>query len=441
VTASPPLLRIAARSVRKNARHSAGTILAIAVGFLALVLMDGYLSYLERDLTDAIGERLLSRDVVVERPGAPDLRESARPFEEAQLGAPEQAFLDAWLAARPDVVARMRFVYVWGSASTGRASAPFYGLGYDVEAGRAVRGRYAWDVLAGRPLYRAGADAALLGGGLGTRLDCERMGRPPVFGRDGLPIEAERPFRCRRPRVQLIATTASGQLNAVDAEVAGIVDGGIAEFDSKWVNLPLPLAQRLLDTDTVAGYIARLADPAAAPAFARALEAAARARGLAISAYPWMEHPNAEEHRRGLKLLAVYRALVALVVVLVAAMSTLTTMAKAVSERTREIGTLRSLGFLRRHVVALFAVEAAILSLAGAVLGAIATLGITLAVNGAGISYQVGLATLPIPLAIRLRPGVYVAAALFLAALAAVAAVLPARAAARQAIPDALSHV
>ncbi len=439
---SPPLLRIAARSVRKNARHSAGSILAIAAGFLGLVLIDGYLSYIEHDMTDAFAERLLTRDVIIERPGAADLRQSARPFDEAELGEREQAFIGAWLDARGAAVpARIRFLYAWGSASTGKASAPFYGLGYDVEDGAKIRGRFAWDAIAGRPLQRAGAEAAVLGRGLGVRLDCEAVGSPPLYGRNGRPIEEERPFRCRRQRVQLIANTATGQLNAIEPEVVGLIDGGILEFDSKYVNLPLPLAQRLLDTKAVSGFVARLADRSTAARFCREFGEAARAQGLNLVAYPWAEHPNAEENRRSLATLGVYRVLVAIVVVLIAAMSVLTTMAKAVSERTREIGTLRSLGFLRRHVVALFALEAALLALVGTAAGSAAALGITFLVNRAGITYDAGLASMPLPLEIALRPDTYALSALLLALLAALAAVVPARRAARARIPDSLAHV
>jgi putative ABC transport system permease protein len=440
--ASPPLLRIAARSVRKNARHSAGTILAIAVGFLALVIFDGYLSFLEEDQTQAIGERLMVLDVLIERPDADGARHSGQPFEDAALGAREQAFLERWLAARQgEISGRMRALYAWGSASTGKASAAFLAVGYDVPEGATLRGRYGWDAIAGKPLQRGGPASVVLGRGLGELLDCEAVGRPRLFGEDGLPIPEERPFTCRRPRVQLIANTASGQLNAVDADVLGLIDGGLVEYDSKYVNMPLPLAQRLLDTSAVSLYVVRLHDPTRARAFGRELSAAARAEGLSIAAMPWIEHSSSEESRRGMKVLGVYRVLVASVVVLIAAMSVLTTMAKSVSERTREIGTLRSLGFLRRHVVSLFALEAALLAAAGTAVGAALGLAISFLVNGAGVMYDAGLMSMPIALKIGLRPGTYLAAALFLSILAAVAAVLPARRAAQARIPDALSHV
>jgi putative ABC transport system permease protein len=440
--ATTPLLRIAVRSVRRNARHSAGTILAIAVGFMALTLFDGYLTFIEKDTSDAIAERFMVKDVLVERPGAIDARQSGRPFHESALGEREQAFLDAWLAAHAaEAVGHARFLYLWGSASAGRASAPFVGYGYDVAEGTRLRGRFAWDALVGRPLWKAGGDAVVLGRGLGGLLDCAPTSEAPWFGEDGLPVAEERPFACRRPRVQLVVNTASGQLNAAEPEVVGLIDGGLVEFDSKYANLPMALAQRLMDTRAVSLYAVRLADPGRAAAFSRELVAAARAEGIELEAVPWQEHISGEESRRTTKLLGTYRVLVALVVVLIAAMSVLTTMAKAVAERTREVGTLRSLGFLRRDVVRLFAVEAVLLSLLGTAVGAVAAVAVALAVNGAGITYDAGLMSLPFPLRIALVPATFAASAAFLALLATAAAVLPARRAARARIPEALAHV
>ncbi|HET9554818.1 MAG TPA: FtsX-like permease family protein [Anaeromyxobacteraceae bacterium] len=439
---APPLLRIAARSVLRNARHSAGTILAIAVGFLALTLFDGYLTFIEKDTSDAIAERFMVKDVLVERPGAIEARQSGRPFHESALGEREQAFLDGWLAAHAaEAPSHARFLYLWGSASAGKASAPFLGYGYDVAEGARLRGRFAWDALVGRPLWKAGDDAVLLGRGLGGLLDCAPTSDRPWFGEDGLPIAEERPFACRRPRVQLVVNTASGQLNAAEPEVVGLLDGGLVEFDSKYANLPMALAQRLMDTRAVSLYAIKLTYPRRAAVFSRELVAAARAQGVELEAVPWQEHISGEENRRSMRLLGTYRVLVALVVLLIASMSVLTTMAKAVAERTREVGTLRSLGFLRRDVVRLFALEGALLSLLGTAVGAAASVAAALAVNRAGITYDAGLMALPFPLRIALEPATFAGAAAFLALLATAAAIVPARRAARSRIPEALAHV
>ncbi len=437
---SPPLLRIAWRNVRRNARHSLGSILAIAVGFVAISVFDGYLTYLGEDNANMFADMFMMGDLIIEPVGASDADEGIA--GKVLLGEREQAFVDEFLASRAgEVVARMPMIWAWGFASAGKATSRFIAFGYDPVDGAKLRRRLAWNALAGKPLHLAPESSILLGMGLGSLLDCEPTDHAPAKAWDGAIVARERPFACRRPRVQLVASTTSGQLNAVEPEVVGLIDGGLKDLDAKFAQIPLSLAQRLLDTKGLSMYTVLLRDATGAPAFARDLVQAAKAKGIAIVAMPWRDHVSGAEHRRGMRVLAMFRTLMTVVVVLIAGMSVLTTMAKSVSQRTREIGTLRSLGFLRRHVVLLFVLEAALLAAVASLIGLVVTLAITAATNASRITYSAGLAAQPMALGVRYLPATWVGAALFLATVAAAAAVVPARRAARSRIPDALTHV
>jgi putative ABC transport system permease protein len=140
-------------------------------------------------------------------------------------------------------------------------------------------------------------------------------------------------------------------------------------------------------------------------------------------------------------LLGLFRAFVVVIVVAIAAMSVWMTMMRAVSERTREVGMLRSLGFLRRHVIALFLLEAGVLALASCVVGALATAFFIGVCNRSGVTYKAGILADSIPLAVAVVPSVWLGAVLWLCALAMLATWVPARHAARMPIPDALGHV
>jgi putative ABC transport system permease protein len=107
----------------------------------------------------------------------------------------------------------------------------------------------------------------------------------------------------------------------------------------------------------------------------------------------------------------------------------------------REIGTLRSLGFRRRHVLALFTVESAVLAAVASGVGLAATWTLTRLINAAQVSYDGGVAATPIPLTVSLVPAACLFALVFLSGVAMLAALLPARRAARLGIPDALGHV
>lgn len=432
-----PLLRVARRNVRRNVFHSLGSVLAIAVGFVAIALFDGYLTHFRDEQNAAFADLFMMGDLLVEVEGASDIENDVA--GRVLLGQREQAFLRRYFASREaEVAAWMPLLYSWGFATNGKATARFISFGYDPPSGEKVRGRYVWNTVSGRPLREPGESSALLALGLASLLECEPQGPIPP-GAELLAPE-ERPFSCRRDRIQVVASTASGQLNVVEPKVVGLFDGGTQGMDVQFMQMPLALTQKLLDTDGLSMVMVRLADRARAHAFAAELVAAGRAEGIALAATPWMEHAVGVDARRGFQTLDVFRQLVSVVVVVIAGMTVLTTMAKAVSERTREIGTLRSLGFLRRQIVALFAMEAALLAVVASAIGLVFTIAVTWALNAADIIAPAGLLARPIRLGVAYLPATWLGAAVFLSAVAALAAVVPARRAVRQRIPDALTH-
>lgn len=121
----------------------------------------------------------------------------------------------------------------------------------------------------------------------------------------------------------------------------------------------------------------------------------------------------------------------AVVAVIVAALGIVNTLTIGVVERIREIGVLRAIGMSRRQVMRMVVVEATILGIVGVVLGSVAGVaaGALLLQLGGGLGAPGGVPWLPIG----------VAAALGLA-LPALAAVYPARMAARISIVQSLQY-
>jgi len=127
------------------------------------------------------------------------------------------------------------------------------------------------------------------------------------------------------------------------------------------------------------------------------------------------------------RVFGVFDAL-AFVAVIVAALGIVNTLTMGVLERVREIGLLRAIGMSRRQAMRMVVVEAAILGIVGVVLGAVAgiAVGAVLLQLGGGLGHP-GAPWLPI--------GVAAVLGLILPALAAL---YPARAAARVSIVEAL---
>jgi putative ABC transport system permease protein len=119
----------------------------------------------------------------------------------------------------------------------------------------------------------------------------------------------------------------------------------------------------------------------------------------------------------------------ALIAVLIAALGIVNTLTMGVVERIREIGVLRAIGMTRRQVMRMVVVEATILGIVGVVLGSVAGVGAgaVLLQLGGGLGTPGGIPWLPIGVA-----------AILGLALPALAAIYPARLAARISIVEAL---
>lgn len=154
----------------------------------------------------------------------------------------------------------------------------------------------------------------------------------------------------------------------------------------------------------------------------------AAAKTLALESNPIERIQGAVAEALG-RVFGVFDAL-AFVAVIVAALGIVNTLTMGVVERIREIGLLRAIGMTRRQVMRMVVVEASILGIVGVVLGATAGLGVgalMIQLSGGGMGEPEGIPWLPIG----------VAAALGLV-LPALAAIYPARVAARVSIVEAL---
>jgi ABC-type lipoprotein release transport system permease subunit len=121
----------------------------------------------------------------------------------------------------------------------------------------------------------------------------------------------------------------------------------------------------------------------------------------------------------------------------------LNTLAIAIRERTREIGTLRAIGMQRRKVLWLFLLEAALLGLSGAVAGALVGVAAAAAVNAARLavpeSVQMFLMQQHLTMAIVTRA--VVGDVLFVVAVTTAASLFPALHAARLKPVTAMHHI
>ncbi len=242
-----------------------------------------------------------------------------------------------------------------------------------------------------------------------------------------------------RPRglVALIVYSDRGSMNAVDAEVAGVFESGVLEYDARTLLVPIAVARELMQTAGTSSFAVLLRDPAGTHGTALRLQSALRERRIPGRVAPWdaLSPVYAAVMRLYRWILRVFLAIVTLVVVLGIA----NTMSMAVLERTSEVGVLRALGFGRGRVLAMFLTESATIGVLGA------TAGVGLGVAGCIVLSAIGIDMPPPPghsqgyvAEVRIVPAAFAAATAIAIVAAIIAGVGPSLRAVRGEVSDVL---
>ena len=434
------IVKVAFRNVRRNWRHSVAALATLAVGFLALALFQGYIEEFLRSQLDVIYSRIMIGEVMVQKKGAGTRQARINP-EKYRINEKEQQFLDRWIVENSaSVKTNVRTLLLVGMAHMGGSSAQMILWGHDVPEGRIARRKWTWNTWAGHPLRESEPSGTVLAMGLGEILGCTATSEDPVLDPvTAAPLPIERPFHCKQSSLMLTVTSGHGRTNALEADVVGLTRAGSRDFDEHLLWVPLRFAQDLASTRAVSQYMIVLHRPSDGPKMRAALRTALKQAGIELEVVDWIDTEGADLLRRGIDLLTVFRGLVFIVILIIAGAAVLTTMMKTVRERTREIGTLRSLGYLRRHILALFAMEAAMLAILAGGIGLLCSVLCTLAINASTITYKGGLLADAIPLRVGYSLSAYSWGFLFLSFVAVVAALLAASGVTRMRIAEALS--
>ena len=144
-----------------------------------------------------------------------------------------------------------------------------------------------------------------------------------------------------------------------------------------------------------------------------------------------------------LKAILGLTGLLIFILLVIVVIGILNTLAIAVRERTREIGTLRAIGMQRSKVLWLFLLEAALLGLAGSAVGASAGVALAAAVNAThiGVPEGVQMFLMQQHLTMSVLGRSVLGDVLFVAAVTTVAALAPAFHAARLKPVTAMHHI
>src|SRR5258705_6712117 len=215
-------------------------------------------------------------------------------------------------------------------------------------------------------------------------------------------------------------------------KVVGVFEADDASFESEeWgdIDLMMPAFQR----DGYQSVTAKLIDPSALESLEAAMAADPR---LQLSARREVDY-YAEQSQTMTTVIRVFGTFVTLILSIGAMFGAMNTMYAAVAYRTREIGTLRALGFSRIRIVGAFLAESIALAVVGGVIGCI----LALPVHGLSTGAMNMTSFSELAFKFRITPGLLAGGVLFSALMGAAGGLLPAIRAARIPVARALREI
>lgn len=416
-------IKLALRGLLRNRRRSMMTLLAIALGFAAISLFAGYTHNVYGGLErQSIHGELLGHLTLSKRGMN---KEGKLNPERYMLNAEEVARITGLLQHEAHVKLVAPRLSLSGLISNGRASTIFIAEGISPEAMQGLQagvlteeeertGMYADIIKKLDPLH---SENALLSFGLADMLHLKKGGQ-----------------------ASLLSNTLTGQANALDITVEGTFDTGNAGSNDKFSFMSLSLAQTLYDTNGAADRLTVLLDDVGQTGIMRErLQEKLRAAGFDMEIKTWQD--LSDFYNQVHNMFDMIFGFIFSIVLTVVVMSVANSMGMTVVERTREIGTLRAIGLKRNGVVKLFTAESLILTLLGCLTGLLLTFGVRYGINVAHISYTPPNSASAVPLLVDMDFWRTIFTLVLMVVVGTLAAYLPARRAAKQAIIDALGHV
>jgi putative ABC transport system permease protein len=394
------------------------TVLAIALGYAAINLFQGYVHSTYQGLTDAAihGEGL--GHLTIFKKGY--LEQGKLHPEKYQFSREEAVKIAGLVRQLPDVELVTPRLSVAGIISNGRNSTIFISEGLVPADDVAIRGDLTrYTAFSGTYIDDGERSGVVVGSELAGMLNLK-------LGSDAV----------------ILSNTYSGMANALDVKVLGIYNTGNTATNDKMVLMTYPHAQDLMDYRGAEKLVVLLKngkDGKAASAAANQIGAMLTGAGLSVEIRTWNQLSvfyNQVKNLFDMIFLFIFSIVLVIVV-----MSVVNTMSMSVMERTREIGTLRALGLKRYGVKSLFATEGALLGLLGSAVGSVIFFAVYAVITAAHPTYIPPGSSNPVPLRVDLVWPVLIRSVFFLAILSLAAAFVPARRSAKMTIVDALGHI
>jgi putative ABC transport system permease protein len=329
------LIKLAARNLARHPRRSSVAVLAIAAGIAALLLASGFIEWNLDHFREATIHSQLGHLQIV-RPGYHEAGTSA-PLR--YLLPPNRELFDR-LSAQDGIVTVAPRLAFSGMASHGETTVSF--IGEAVDPRREVAFNSGLTITDGTALSADDNMGALLGQGLAVSLGA-KVGE----------------------HIVLLVNRPNGSIKAVELTVRGHFSSALKAYDDVALRIPITTAEQLLGINGAHVWLVLLAQTNQTDPIAERIRTMLPKTDFEV--VPW--YRLADFYKKSAALFAKQVFVEKLIIAVIIVLSISNIMTMSVIERTSEIGTIMALGTKRRHVIAMFIFEGALLGVVGGLLG------------------------------------------------------------------------
>jgi putative ABC transport system permease protein len=345
------LFKLAYRNLFRNRRRSLFAIVIAAAGCTALCVAVGYYRFSIYSL-----QELTIRNGFGGSCGFGHVQVMDQRIGEGQSATPLEYGLDSVAALQKSILSDADVDYVLprmevgGLITKGNITLPFKGFGVDA------------------------AKEAMLWGGMSRINPRLKLGEQllPLKGKKGVLLGkgiAQSLHASKGDMVMLYSTTAEGAINALDAEVLGILSTGVSETDRYYMLTNLDFVQSLLHTTRISlmAVMFKNRDD---------IDAKVEKLTLQLGKNNAMAHLKIVEWEKDaafyVSIRDIFNIIFSFMIVIVMALVLLSCwniMNMTTMERIREIGTFRAIGIPLKTISLVFYLEALMIGVAGIVIG------------------------------------------------------------------------
>ncbi len=342
-------VRLALKNLARHRRRTLLTVLAVAVGLWAFILMDSLLAGVDRDSIRNVID-LETSDAQVSAAGYFSRRDEL-PLDKTLAAGTADSKLIKMIrsdARVKGVTSRIRFS---AQLNNGMDEFPVVAVGLDPQRDREVFTLADYIVEGGK--LQNGEYGASLGKKLAELMEL-KIG----------------------DSFTLVMRTAANTFQAIDLEVVGLVNSPHPMVNTGMVFLPLDVAANVLGLDgRVTEIDLRLGGKEAVDRVTKDLRSSLKSSGFNVDVSSWKDLSGSFlAISQGKRL---YNGIFLGLVMVIAAVGIVNSVLLATIERTREIGTLKAIGMNEGDIVRLFLLESTGIGL----LGGIVAVGLGIATN------------------------------------------------------------